>query len=178
MKNALAERVARTVREIPDFPKPGIAFKDITPVLQDGDLFRTIINYYAEYYSDKEISKIVGIESRGFIFGAALAHEMGIGLTLIRKPGKLPYQKYGVDYDLEYGTDRVEIHIDGVQRGEKVVLVDDLLATGGTAAAACSLLESCGADVQEIAFIIELEFLGGREKLGDHHIHTLWHVTD
>ncbi len=176
MKNALAERVANTVRNIPDFPKPGIQFKDITPVLQDGSLFRSITHYFAERVVDREITKIVGIESRGFIFGAALAHELGIGLTLIRKPNKLPFEKIGVDYELEYGTDRVEMHADGVGNGERVLLIDDLLATGGTAAAACDLLNQAGAEIVEVAFLIELGFLEGRNKLEGQHVHSLWNI--
>ena len=135
------------IRDVPDFPEPGVLFKDITPVLQDGELFATVTNYLAERYADQNIDKIVGIESRGFIFGSALAHEMQTGLVLVRKPGKLPYNRIGVDYDLEYGSDRVEMHVDAVSPGERVIVIDDLLATGGTAAATVELLHQADAEI-------------------------------
>ena len=162
----LSRKVATTIRDVPDFPKPGILFKDITPVLQDGTLFQEVTEFFARRCQDRGINKVVGIESRGFIFGAALAHEMGVGLTLVRKPGKLPYEKVGVDYELEYGTDRVEMHVDGVTAEDRVVLVDDLLATGGTAAATIDLVRRVGGEVEEAVFLIELDFLNGRERLG------------
>lgn len=160
------ELVRKTLRDVPDFPKPGILFKDITPLLQDAEAFGAVTEAFAQRYRGK-IDSVAGIESRGFIFGAALAHELGVGLVLIRKPGKLPAQKVGVDYELEYGTDRVEMHLDAVEAGERVLLVDDLLATGGTAGAATELLRKAGAEVVEAAFVIELGFLGGAEKLDD-----------
>lgn len=174
MKNKLAERIARTIRDVPDFPKPGIMFKDITPVLGDGELFSTITNYYAERYSDMGITRIVGIESRGFIFGSAIAHEMSLGLVLVRKPGKLPWETVGVDYALEYGTDRVEIHRDAVGPDDRVVVIDDLLATGGTAAATVDLVQQLGATVVECGFLIELGFLEGHRRLGVPH-HSIVH---
>lgn len=174
MKNILAERVNRTIRDVPDFPKPGILFKDITPVLADGELFTTVTNYFAERYEEMGITKIVGIESRGFIFGSAIAHEMSAGLVLVRKPGKLPWDKVGVDYALEYGTDRVEIHKDAVGPGDRVVIIDDLLATGGTAAATVDLVKQLGAEVVECGFLIELDFLEGHKRLGVPH-HALVH---
>lgn len=169
----LAARVRAVIRDVPDFPKEGILFKDITPVLQDGPLFREVTEYFAQRCRDRGINRVVGIESRGFIFGAALAHELGVGLTLVRKPGKLPYDKIGVEYELEYGTDRVEMHVDGVTADDKVVLIDDLLATGGTAAAAAKLIEQVGGSVDEALFLIELGFLNGREKLDGIEIHSL-----
>ncbi len=174
MKNALAERVAKTVRDVPDFPKPGIMFKDITPVLQDGELFTTVTNYFAERYEAMGITKIVAIESRGFIFGAAIAHELSMGLVLVRKPGKLPAERIGVDYALEYGTDRVEIHKDALKAGDRVVIIDDLLATGGTAAATVDLVKQSGAEVVECGFLIELDFLEGGKKLDAKH-HSIVH---
>ena len=170
---ALAERVKGVIRDVPDFPKEGIIFKDITPVLQSGELFREVTEYFAERCRNRGITKVVGIESRGFIFGAALAHEMGIGLTLIRKPGKLPWDRVSVEYELEYGSDTVEMHVDGVTADDKVVLIDDLLATGGTAAAAIELIERAGGKVDEAVFLIELGFLDGRAKLGEVDIHAL-----
>ncbi len=166
MSEALIERVQATVRDVPDFPIEGILFKDITPVVQDGALLAEITRYFADRCRSREVERVVGIESRGFIFGAALAHELGVGLTLIRKPGKLPAEKIGVDYELEYGSDRVEMHVDGVTQGQRVVLIDDLLATGGTAAAAADLLDQAGAEIVECLFLIELGFLPGRGRLG------------
>lgn len=171
----LIERVKGAIRDVPDFPKEGILFKDITPVLQDGALFGEVTEYFAQRCRDRGITTVVGIESRGFIFGAALAHELGVGLTLIRKPGKLPWDRVGVEYELEYGSDRVEMHVDGVSADDKVVLVDDLLATGGTASAAIDLIERVGGKVEEVLFLIELDFLEGRARLGDVDIHSLVH---
>lgn len=161
----LEARVRATIRDIVDFPKPGIVFKDITPLVQDGEVFGEIAAHFRERYAGQEITHIVGIESRGFVFGAALAHAMGLGLTLVRKPGKLPYETVGVDYALEYGTDRVEMHVDSVKTGNRVVIVDDLLATGGTCVATAELIRSQGAEIVECAFVIELGFLKGRERL-------------
>lgn len=152
------------IRDVPDFPKPGIIFKDITPLLGDAEAFAEMIRVFADRYRDTGISKICGIDSRGFIIGAALALELGIGFVPIRKAGKLPFKSIKREYSLEYGTDAVEIHEDAVKKGEKVVLVDDLIATGGTAKAALELLEEVGADVVEIGFAIELKFLKGIEK--------------
>lgn len=175
MKNILAERVAAAIRDVPDFPKPGILFKDITPVLQDGDLFNTVIHYFCERYEDAEVTKIVGIESRGFILASAIAHELSTGLVLIRKPGKLPYKTIGVDYDLEYGSDRVEMHVDALEPGERVVIMDDLLATGGTMGAAIHLVQNAGATVHEAGFLVELGFLNGVSKLRGVPTHSLIH---
>lgn len=155
------------VRNIPDFPIPGIQFKDITPLLGNAAAFDAAIEHFAQRYANQQLQAIVGIESRGFIFGAPLALRLGIGFVPIRKPGKLPAQTIGVDYSLEYGTNRLEIHHDALQAGARVVVIDDLLATGGTVVAACDLLNQLGAEVVEAAFLIELTFLGGREKLGD-----------
>ena len=162
------------VRTIPDFPKPGIRFRDITPLLASGTGFRHVIELFADRYTGK-VDKVVGIEARGFIFGAALAHAIGAGFVPVRKPGKLPGEAIGHDYELEYGTNRVEVHVDGLARGERVVIVDDLLATGGTALAALALVEKCGGSVVECAFLIELTDLPGRARLekSGHRMHAL-----
>ena len=158
--------LARFIRDVPDFPKPGILFKDITPLLEDPAAFGGVIDVLAERYKDQGITRIAGIESRGFLFGAPLALRLGCGLSLIRKKGKLPHDTVAHTYELEYGTDTVEMHRDTVTPNDRVLIVDDLLATGGTAAAAVKLLSSSGATLVEAAFLIELDFLRGREGLG------------
>lgn len=163
------------IRCVPDFPKPGILFRDITTLLLDGEAFAEVIDRMTEYYAEKKITKVVGIESRGFIFGAPLALRLGCGFVPIRKPGKLPAEIEYVEYDLEYGSDRIEIHLDAVCPGDRALIVDDLLATGGTAAAAGTLIEKLGAELAGFAFIIELDDLNGRRKLGDSDIFTLMH---
>jgi len=167
------------IRTIPDFPKPGIRFRDITPLLADADGFRQVIRALADRYAG-QIDKVAAIEARGFIFGAAIAHALGVGFVPIRKPGKLPHASIGHDYELEYGTNRVEIHVDGVARGERVVVIDDLLATGGTAAAAIALLERVGAHIVECAFVIDLVDVGGRARLerGRYKVHALCEFTE
>jgi adenine phosphoribosyltransferase len=159
------ETIKKLIRDVPDFPKPGILFKDITPVLQDPAAFRRMIDRLADRYETSRPDAIVAIESRGFILGSALAYRLGIGLAIVRKPKKLPYKKIRVEYALEYGTDALEAHEDAVAKGQRVVIVDDLLATGGTAGAAIQLANQLGATVQECAFVIELGFLDGRKKL-------------
>lgn len=169
----LEARIKASIRDIPDFPKEGIIFKDITPFLNDPELFREVIDHLVERYTGRDIDHIVAIESRGFLFGAPLAYAMGVGLSLVRKPGKLPHDTHSVDYALEYGTDCVEMHIDGVDDASRVLVIDDILATGGTAAATCDLVERCGANVVECGFLIELGFLGGRDKLVGHEVFAL-----
>lgn len=169
----LEARIKSDIREIPDFPKPGIGYKDITPLLDNAPRFAEVIDAFKARYAEQNIDHIVAIESRGFIFGAPLAYAMGVGLSLVRKPGKLPHICHSVDYALEYGNDTVEIHIDGVHKGSRVLVIDDLLATGGTAAAACELVAACGAEVVECAFLVELGFLDGRARLGSHPVHAL-----
>jgi adenine phosphoribosyltransferase len=167
------------IRTIPDFPKPGIRFRDITPLLASGTVFRHVIGAMADRYAGK-VDKIVGIEARGFIFGAAIAHAIQAGFVPVRKPGKLPGELIGHDYELEYGTNRVEIHVDGLVRGERVVVIDDLLATGGTALAALALVDKVGASVVELAFLIELLDLPGRKRLEQkgHRVHALCGFTE
>lgn len=171
--NTLEARIKADIREIPDFPKPGIGYKDITTLLNKPERFAEVIDTFKARYAEQNIDHIVAIESRGFIFGAPLAYVLGVGLSLVRKPGKLPHTCHSVDYALEYGTDTVEIHIDGVRKGSRVLVVDDLLATGGTAAAACELVAACGAEVVECAFLIELAFIDGRAKLEGHDVFAL-----
>ena len=157
--------IRAVIRDIPDFPKPGIVFKDITPLLSNAPLFRRTVDLLAERYEPSPVDTIAGVESRGFIIGAALAYRLGKGLCVVRKPGKLPYDTLKATYELEYGTDSLEVHSDALARGANVLLVDDLVATGGTAAAAATLVEQLGATVFEHACIIELGFLNPREKL-------------
>ncbi len=158
--------LSRAIRDIPNFPKPGIVFKDITPLLANGPLFHKTIDVLAERYGGQKIDAVLGIESRGFIIGAALAYRLGAGFCIVRKPGKLPYDTHRASYELEYGSDSLEIHRDAITRGARVLVVDDLIATGGTAKAACELVALLGGEVVECAFVIELSFLKGREKLG------------
>ena len=157
--------VKSKVRDIIDFPVKGIVFKDITTVLRDKEGFKLIIDYLTEKFADKNIDYIAGIESRGFIFGAALAYRLGAGFVPMRKPGKLPAETLSQDYALEYGTDTLQIHKDAIEAGKSVVIVDDLLATGGTAGAACNLVKQTGAKVVAAAFVIELQDLNGRNKI-------------
>ena len=171
MPDANALRAA--IRDVPDFPKPGIVFKDITPILGDGDLFQTSIRLLAETAHGTHIDKVVGIDARGFIFAAAVADRLKAGFVPIRKKGKLPWKTREANYTLEYGEAVVEIHQDAVHPGEKILLVDDLLATGGTAAAAVRLLDQLEAEIVSVSFLIELAFLSGRDKLGDHKITSI-----
>jgi adenine phosphoribosyltransferase len=159
------EILRNAIRDVPDFPKPGIVFKDITPVLSDPQLFRLAIQHFVQQCAGKSIAKIAGIDARGFLFGATVAHEMGVGFIPIRKKGKLPYDTVSHAYALEYGEAEIEIHTDAVTPGERVVLIDDLLATGGTAAASLNLLNKLGAEVVQAQFLIELAFLNGRQAL-------------
>ncbi len=161
------------IRSIPDFPKPGIVFRDITTLLKDPEGLADSINLIANHFAGKKIDLVVGVESRGFIFGAAIAMKLGAGFVPIRKPGKLPAETVSQTYELEYGTDTIEIHKDAIQPGQRVLMVDDLLATGGTMAAACQLVESLGGHIEGVAFVIELSFLNGREKLGDYEVLSL-----
>ncbi|MBA4386734.1 MAG: adenine phosphoribosyltransferase [Verrucomicrobia bacterium] len=160
-----ADILKAAVRDVPDFPKPGIIFKDITPILSDKELFRMAIMVLCERHRDKKVDKIAAIDARGFLFGGAMADRLGVGIIPIRKKGKLPYKTFEQSYDLEYGSATLSIHEDAFKKGERVVLVDDLLATGGTAAASAKLIEQAGGKVIGIDFLIELAFLHGRDKL-------------
>jgi len=159
-------QIKSLIRDVADFPEPGIVFKDITPVLSDGPLFRAVINRFASELDGLGVTKIVGIDARGFIFAGAVASQLGLGFVPIRKKGKLPWKTRSTGYQLEYGESVVEVHMDAVEQGEKVALIDDVLATGGTAAAAIHLIEECGAQVVRAEFLMELGFLNGREKVG------------
>jgi len=174
---ALRLDYAAWLRDVPDFPKPGIVFKDITPLLQDGDAFRACLEDLADCARMHAPTRIAGIESRGFLFGAPLAAMLGIGFVPIRKPGKLPWQTFAESYDLEYGEDTLEVHTDASAAGEPVYLVDDLLATGGTAEAGLKLLRRTGAEVVGCGFVVELAFLHGREALHGVPIDAL-HLVD
>ena len=162
-----------TIRTIPDFPKPGIMFRDITTLLKDPKAFNHTIDLLTNRYIGKDIDLVAGIESRGFIFGAALAHRLNKGFVPIRKKGKLPGKTVSVEYDLEYGTDKIEVHEDAIHAGHKVLLVDDLIATGGTARAACDLIEKLGGSVVECCFLVDLPELKGKEKLTKYPVFSL-----
>lgn len=161
------------IRDVPDFPKPGIVFKDITTLTKDPEGLRAAVDAIAERYADANIDLIVGIESRGFVFGAAVAYKMGVGFVPARKAGKLPAQTVSAEYELEYGTDALEIHRDAVGAGQRILIVDDLLATGGTAAATAELVGRLGGEVVALAFLIDLAFLRGRDKLAGYDIFSL-----
>jgi len=164
------EEIKSAIRDVPDFPKPGILFKDITPVLSDPGLFRAAVDIFVERHSGSGIGKVAAIDARGFIFGGAIAQRLDVGFVPIRKQGKLPYKTFEETYDLEYGSATVAIHEDAFADGEPVLLFDDLLATGGTAAASAKLIEQAGGKVIEIAFLVELAFLNGREKLAGYEV--------
>lgn len=169
--------LASLIRDVPDYPQPGIVFKDITTLLQEPAALRAVVDRFAAHYREQDIDAVVAIESRGFIFGGALAYQLDASFVPVRKAGKLPAKTLQVAYYLEYGTAEVELHLDALEPGQRVLILDDLLATGGTAAAAVQLVEKLGATVVGIAFVIELDFLHGRQKLGRHAdlIHTLIH---
>ena len=173
MSPVTVAEIEAAIRNVPDFPKPGIQFKDITPVLADGRLFGAVLDHLLEGIRPGTIDKVVGIDARGFIFGAAAAAKLGSGFVPVRKKGKLPWTTHEQSYELEYGSATVAVHVDAVQSGERILLVDDLLATGGTAAAAVALLEKLGAKIIGVNFVIELGFLDGRKRLGDHPVRSL-----
>jgi adenine phosphoribosyltransferase len=165
--------IKNLIRDVPDFPKKGIVFKDITTLIKDKEGFKYTLDKLYNLAKNKGITKVVGIESRGFIFGGALAERLNAGFVPIRKPGKLPAETISESYALEYGTDSIEIHKDAVTKGDKVLLHDDLLATGGTMEAACKLIEKLGAEIVQISFLIELTFLDGKSKLNNYDIYSL-----
>ena len=170
----MSESIRRIIRDVPDFPKKGIVFKDITTLLADPTEFKRSIDLLAARYLDKGIDRVVAVEARGFILGAPLAYRLGAGFVPVRKKGKLPHpDRLSYSYDLEYGTDTLEIHTDGLIQGHKVLIVDDLLATGGTVGAVTKMVDKLGGEVVEIAFLIELEFLKGRDKLKGYPLFSL-----
>ncbi len=169
----LEQGLREAIRDIPDFPKPGIIFKDITPILSNPTLLQGVVDHFAAAFSDARIDAVVGMESRGFIFGAPLALALNTAFVPARKPGKLPYDSVGVEYELEYGTARLEMHTDAISAGQRVLVVDDLLATGGTARATQQLVHQLGGDLVAVCFVIELDFLNGRSTLGDVPVHSI-----
>ncbi len=173
MQRKPVEDLKKLIREVPDWPKPGILFYDITTLLKNAEGFRRLLDGIAAEYHGKKIDLVLGIEARGFIFGPALADRLGAGFVPVRKPRKLPAETARVTYDLEYGSDSLEIHKDAVTPGQRVVIVDDLLATGGTACACVQLAKSLDADIAGLGFVVELSFLGGRQKLSGHPVFSL-----
>ncbi len=167
------EELKRKIRDIQDFPKPGVVFKDITTLLRDASCFNRAVDLLGHRYLDWDVDAVLGIEARGFIIGAALAYKLNKGVILVRKPGKLPYKTQSVDYELEYGTDSLEIHEDAIDPGQKILIADDVLATGGTVQAVVDLVRRAGGQVAECVFLAELTFLNGREKLRDVPVHSL-----
>lgn len=171
------DRIKAKIRDIPDFPKPGIVFKDITPLVRDPATLRLAVHQLLHPFLGQEITAVAGMEARGFIFGSLVAWELGVGFIPLRKPGKLPYDVHTVSYDLEYGSASLEIHRDALHPGDKILMVDDLLATGGTALASCQLVEKLGAHVVGCAFVVELDFLSGRRQLSKYPVHSLVNYT-
>ncbi len=169
------DRLKAKIRDIPDFPKQGIIFKDITPLAKDPATLRLAVHQLIHPFLGRDITAVAGMEARGFIFGSLVAWELGVGFIPLRKPGKLPYDVQSVCYDLEYGSASLEAHIDAFESTDRVLLIDDLLATGGTAKASCELVEKLGASVEACAFVVELDFLEGRKKLGNYEVHSLVH---
>lgn len=169
----MPEQLKKAIRDVPNFPKKGILFKDITTLCKDPALFQRMVDMLGHRYVGKGVDLVVGIEARGFIVGAALAYKIGAGVVLVRKPGKLPHKTHKATYTLEYGTDTLEIHQDAIKKGQRVVIADDLLATGGTAGAVAKLVEGMGAKILECAFIVELEDLKGKKKLKPHPVFSL-----
>ena len=169
----MVEQLKRAIRDVPDFPKKGILFKDITTLCKDPLLFQRVVDLMAHRYVGRGIDLVVGIEARGFVVGAALAYKLGAGVVLVRKPGKLPHKTHRATYTLEYGEDALEIHQDAITQGQRVVIADDLLATGGTARAVADLVERMGGQIEECSFMVELKDLGGRNKLAPHKVFSL-----
>jgi len=171
------EPLKKLIREVPDFPKKGILFYDITTLLKDKLGFATLIDALAEYYLNKQVDLVLGMEARGFIFGPALAYRLNAGFVPVRKPGKLPAATHQISYDLEYGRNTLEIHRDAIKNGQRVIIVDDLLATGGTAEATAKLAASQGAEIAGLGFVVELDFLNGKEKLKPYDVFSLLHYS-
>lgn len=171
--DALPSLVRERIVDVADFPSPGIVFKDITPLLADGPALQALVHHWAARYQDAGIAQVVAVESRGFLLGAPLAYALGVGVTLVRKPGKLPRPTHEIAYALEYGEDRLQLHQDALVPGMKVVIIDDVLATGGTASAAVELVRRTGAEIHELAFLIELVFLRGRARVGHDPVYSV-----
>jgi adenine phosphoribosyltransferase len=167
------DELKNIIRDIPDFPKKGIIFKDITTLLADARSFQRMVDLLSHRYVGKKIDKVVGVEARGFVIGAALAYKLGAGIVLVRKPGKLPSETFKKSYDLEYGTDTLEIHTDAIKKGERILIADDLLATGGTMGAVVDMVDSMGGELVECCFMVELDFLKGRDKLPAGKVYSL-----
>ena len=167
------DRIRAHIRDIHDFPIEGIVFKDITPVMKDPEALKVAIDGLCRPFQDENLTAVAGMEARGFIFGSLVAYQLGVGFIPLRKPGKLPYDVKSKSYELEYGRATLEVHADAVEPGQRILVIDDLLATGGTALASCELLEELGANIVSCAFMIELEALGGRQKLGGRPVHSL-----
>ncbi len=170
------ERLRHFVRNIPDFPSAGIQFKDITPLVRNPAMLRLAVHQLIHPFIGERLTAVVGMEARGFIFGSLAAWELGVGFVPLRKPGKLPYDVQAISYDLEYGSAALEVHIDALNGGDRVLLVDDLLATGGTAEASCKLIEKLDAEIAGCAFVVELDELKGRDRLPDYRLHSLLHL--
>jgi len=168
-----SEEIKKYIRDIPNFPKKGIIFRDITPLLKNPDVFRSVIDIFVEQYKNKNIQKVLSIESRGFIFGSVVAYKLGCGFIPIRKKGKLPYKTISIEYQLEYGTDILEIHQDAIEPLENVIIIDDVLATGGTAYAVAKLAEKCRGKVVSLGFVVELTYLNPRDKLRDYEVFSI-----
>ena len=168
-------RLHNKIRNIPDFPEPGIMYRDITPLVRDPATLRLAVHQLIHPFIGEPLTAIVGMEARGFIFGSLAAWDLGIGFVPLRKPGKLPYDVHSVSYDLEYGSASLEVHVDALTEQDRVLVIDDVLATGGTAAASCQLIHKLGAEIAACAFVVELDALAGREKLADYRIHSLLH---
>jgi|SRR5579862_7143913 adenine phosphoribosyltransferase len=175
MSGLNSDQLKKLIREVPDFPKKGILFYDITTLLKDKTGFAQLIDLFSEHYIGKQIDLILGMEARGFIFGPALAYRLNAGFVPVRKPGKLPAATVKVEYELEYGSNALEVHTDAVQKGQRVLIVDDLLATGGTAEATARLVKSLGGEIAGLAFVVELDFLNGRDKLKPYNVFSLLH---
>jgi len=167
------DRLKKRIRDIPNFPKPGINFKDITPLVKDPATLRLAVHQLLQPFLGEKLTAVAGMEARGFIFGSLVAWELGVGFIPLRKPGKLPYDVQSISYELEYGSAVLELHVDALGPGDRVLVVDDVIATGGTAVASCHLIEKLGAEVAGCAFVIEIAALGGREKLRDYPVHCL-----
>jgi adenine phosphoribosyltransferase len=169
----IVEELKQKIRDVPDFPRPGIVFKDITTLLKDPEAFRTMMDGLTEAYRDRHVDLVAGIEARGFLFAPFLAYQLNAGVVPLRKPSKLPAQTRRIEYALEYGTDALEVHADAIQPGDHVLVVDDLLATGGSASAACRLVEELGGEIVGVGFLVELSFLNGRSRLAKYDVFSL-----